>query len=516
MKSQSFIKGTLILLIANIFNRSIGFIYQIVMMRMIKPEGVGLFNIAYPIYILMMVVASMGIPVAVSKLVAEEMAQENPSGAHRIFKTSLLLTILLSFTVTVLVLICSPLLKSHIFPDPRVYHCFLTLLPAIFIVSLCSVFRGYFQGLQMMTPTAITQVGEQIIRIVFGLSLAYLFLPKGIEYAAIGISLGVVLGEVAGFLFMLFIYFKNPINKPKLDLASKVEPLKLTLQKIFNLGLPITLTRFLSTFILSLEAILIPHQLIAWGTSSPTATSIYGQFVGISETLLLTPSVITTAMATALVPAIGEAVGRKNQLLINSRSEEAVRITSIIGIPMVAVFYTLSFELCQTLFGYSLAAIPLIIMAISGPFIYLSQTIIGILNGLGKPSLPFKNMLLSSIIKIGGIYYLTPIYGIEGTSFIIAISYIFMAFLNYRDLKKVTKISLNLKQCFLKPLIASALAGILMWQSKIFFLNHHLEQGLLLILTLLLGGIFYLIILFLLGGIKSQDFNKISLILSKK
>ena len=105
MSGQSFIYGTIVLVAANLFNRSIGFIYQIAMMRMIHPEGVGLFNIAYPIYVLMVVVASLGIPVAISKLVAEEIAKNNFPGAFRIFKLSLYIIGFFSLAITLAVFI---------------------------------------------------------------------------------------------------------------------------------------------------------------------------------------------------------------------------------------------------------------------------------------------------------------------------------------------------------------------------------------------------------------------------
>ncbi len=509
MSGQSFIYGTIVLVAANLFNRSIGFIYQIAMMRMIHPEGVGLFNIAYPIYVLMVVVASLGIPVAISKLVAEEIAKNNFPGAFRIFKLSLYIIGFFSLAITLAVFIGAPILQEYIFPDPKVYYCFLALVPAIVVVSLCSAFRGYFQGLQMMGPTAMTQAAEQVIRITAGLSIAWFLLPKGVEYAAVGISIGVICGELAGFIFMLWIYYRK---RPQISTSTycAFEPITSSLRRIFNLGIPVTLTRFFSTFILSVEAILIPHQLLIWGMGTAEATATYGQFVGISETLLFTPSVITSAMATALVPAISEAMAQRNQYLVQNRSEEAVRLTSIVGMPMIAVFLTLSWELCQTLFGYGSAATALMIMAISGPFLYLSQTVTGILQGLGKPAIPFKNMILASVVKIAGIYYLVPSYGPSGAAVAMSVSYVIMSWLNYRDMKKLTNLHVQAAQCFLKPLLASCLCGIAMWQAKLWLSAWGISQWPLLMFTLTVGALAYLLFLFCIGGIHFHDFTKMT------
>jgi len=201
MSAQSFIYGTAVLLAASIFNRFVGFVYQIFMMRLIKPEGVGLFSMIFPIYVMVLVLASMGIPVAISKLVAEEMAVNNLQGAYRVFKVSLAIICSSALLFTLLLFIASPLLIKYLFPNPSVYKCFVTLIPGVLIVSICSAFRGFFQGLQRMSPTAVTQAVEQLVRVTAGLSIAWLLLPRGVDFAAVGISLGVVL-----FIHALYLY----------------------------------------------------------------------------------------------------------------------------------------------------------------------------------------------------------------------------------------------------------------------------------------------------------------------
>ncbi len=501
---QTFLRGTAILLAANIFNRALGFVYQIAMMRLITPEGVGLFNIAFPIYVLIMVAASMGIPTAVAKLVAEEMAHQNPAGAKRIFRLSLGLVFILSLGLTLLTYPAADLMQTWLFPDPRVYWCFSALLPAIVIVSLCSVFRGYFQGLQMMGPTALTQAGEQIVRVGAGLGLAYYLLPRGIEYAAVGISAGVLAGEAAGFLFMLIIYYQK---KPLAAYPSTFSAPGLSV-KILALGFPVTLNRFGSSLLYSIEAILIPSQLILWGLSTSESTAAYGQFAGISESLLYTPAVITAAMSIALIPAVSEAAALGNQKLLHYRSEEAIRISFLTGWPMVAVFLVLAPELCHCLFGYASAAPPLMIMALSGPFIYVNQILGGILNGLGKPIIPFKSMLFSSLFRIAGLYWIIPLAGLNGAALIMAVSYFIGTVLNYWGIKKITPLSIHWNPTFLKPLWSSLICWLVLSWEKSYFLKHNYQEWTILILSLLTGGLVYLSALILTGGIEKKDWQR--------
>lgn len=515
MSGQSFVYGTFLLLGASIFNKTVGFLYQIAMMRMIKAEGVGLFSMIFPIYVMILVVATMGIPVAISKLVAEEVARNNLPGAYRIFRISLSVIFISSLGLTISLFAGAPLLLRHVFPNPDVYLCFTSLIPAVLVVSLCSAFRGFFQGLQRMGPTAVTQAVEQLVRVCAGLTIAWLLLPRGVNYASVGISLGVVCGELAGFLIMLYIYVtKRPrMSDPRLF---SPEPIGPSLQRIFGLGVPVTLTRFVSTALMSLDALLIPRRLQMSGMSLNEATATYGQFVGVAEALLFTPGVVTIALATALIPAVSDAVARDKSLLINARLQEAVRITILVGAPVASIFLVIPHELCQFLFGYGSAGDALFILALSGPFLYLTQTTTGILQGLGRAGVPFKNLLQASVIKILGIYYLTsiPEFGIRGTALSLAATHITTALLNYRDLRKITGLRVDLAQCVVKPVIAAAVMALVILRLT------PPDRGLLpgipgLALNLIAGALTYILCLYIIGGISPADIRRVKYLLRR-
>lgn len=514
MSRQSFVYGALILLAASFINRFIGFVYQILIIRLIKPEGIGLFNMVFPIYILVVVLATMGIPVAIAKLVAEEMAKNNIMGAQRIFKISLAYIIAFSTFFTILLVAGAPLLLEYVFPNPKVYYIFLCLIPGVIVVSICSAFRGYFQGLQQMTPTAVTQTLEQLVRVVTGLLIAYTLLPRGVEYAAIGVSLGVVIGEIAGCIAMVFLYLSRRDKSP--TITSHYEPFSRTSVRIFGLGIPITLTRFISTLLMSVDAILIPQRLQAAGMSISEATSTYGQLIGIADTLFFTPTMITIALATALIPAISDALSLNNHRLVLSRTSEALRITTVIGLPCSASFFLLPKEMCGVLFGYPDAGIILSALAFSGPFLYFQQTTTGILQGLGKAIKPFKNLVIASVFKILGLYYLTgiPSFGILGSAFALGFSYIIMAVLNYLDLKKLIGYQINWSHDVIKPLLASIGMGAIIWQIKLIILPY--SALLTLIVSIPVGFVAYLAILLALGGLHRKDMHRITDIFGKR
>jgi len=508
MVRQSFIYGAIILLVANFFNRIIGFIYQILMIRLIGPQGVGLFNMVYPIYVLVLVAATAGIPLAIAKLVAEETAKNNFAGAFRAFKIAFLLIVTLSVFFTTVLLIGAPYLKQHVFPNPKVYYCFLSLIPGIIIVALCSAFRGYFQGLQQMVPTAVTQVAENVVRVVAGLSIAYFLLPRGVEYAAIGISLGVILGEFTGFVLMLIIYF---FNRPRVrQPAFPKIPFRVATVRIFGLAIPVTLTRLVATAVMSIDAILIPYRLHAAGLSMSEATAAYGELIGIAMSLMLTPGIITFALATALVPAISDAIALKNYYLVRNRVSESIRLTMLAGVPAAVLLVAVPEQLCQLFFDYSRAGTVLRAITLGGAFLFLSQTTTGILQGMGRADKPLKNLVIGSIVKITGVYYLTaiPSLGIVGTAYAFSLSYAVASLLNYRDLSTLTGIKPELTQWFVKPLSASLIMVLVIVNLYSVLLCIIEAEKICTFISLLVGMPVYIIIMSLTGGIKSQDIER--------
>ncbi|AEG14999.1 stage V sporulation protein B [Desulfofundulus sp. TPOSR] len=511
MSRQSFVYGAFILLLASLCNRLIGFVYQILMIRLIRPEGVGLFNMVYPIYVLVLVLATAGIPVAIAKLMAEEVARGNLGGAYRVFSIAFWWIVASSLFFTLVLILGAPLLQQYVFPNPKVYYCFLSLVPGIIIVSLCSAFRGFFQGLQQMTPTAVTQVVEQLVRVIAGLGIAWFMLPRGIEYAAMGISLGVVLGEFVGFLSMLAIYFKKRPSLSPFAVYCSAPALKVT-GRIFDLAVPVTLTRFVSTAFLSVDAMLIPRRLQVAGMTLNEATGVYGQFVGIAESLLFTPSIVTISLATALVPAISDALAQNDLSLVRGRTEEALRLTMLAGLPATAVFFLLPKELCQAIFGYADAGVALGTLALGGPFLYLQQTTTGILQGLGRAERPLRNLIIAAAFKVAGIYYLTavPALGIRGTALSLCAAYMIMSLLNYRDLKKIIALKVDFGYCLGKPLVATVGMAVVMWYARNFMLGSDDLSRMGLLIVLFLGGATYLLLLFLSGGVHSHDLRRLA------
>ncbi len=209
MTKQTFLKGAFILIIAGLITRFLGFVNRIVIARIMGAEGVGLYMMAVPTLILVINLTQLGLPVAISKLVAEAEANNDRGKIKKILVVSLSITAVLSLIFTTVMILFAPFVAQTLLTDERAYYPLIAISPIVPIVALSSVMRGYFQGKQNMKPTAISQVIEQIVRITLVAVTTTAFLPLGIEYAAAGAMISVVFGELASLLFMIFMFKTN-------------------------------------------------------------------------------------------------------------------------------------------------------------------------------------------------------------------------------------------------------------------------------------------------------------------
>jgi len=505
MPKRTFVYGAAILLGANLVNRILGFAYQYLIMNHIGSEAYGLFNMVFPIYMLALVLTTAGIPLAIAKMVSEEVSLGRTAQAQAIFRLAFWLLFISGAIVSTALYFLTPILTHRIFPDPRVLKIFQICTPAIFIVSLSSVFRGYFQGLQNMIPTAISQICEQLIRVAVGYTAAIRLLNAGVEWAAAGLALGMLAGEIVGLMVIAIQYqyvlpkFKRESHKP--DYSSR-----LILIKLWHLASPVTAGRLLSTGLSALDALLIPLRLQAAGYAAREATTLFGQLGGAAFTLLTFPSVFTFALATSLVPAISEAAARRQLHVVRARSAEAIRLTILIGIPCLIILFYFSRPLTSFFKSTEIAPV-LRVLALGGIFSYIQQTTTGILQGLGKVHLPVLHSIIAAIIRIPLLVYLTglPQWGLRGTALAYTISFIVMAVLNLMAISRYTGMPLDLQRFLLQPL--SGGIGMLL----IFHFLDPIFGGQLrgYILEFSAGIALYSMILFFNGGVSLTDLKRL-------
>ena len=490
MAKQSYLKGAFILLLANIMVKSMGFVYQIIVVRMISPEGIGIFNMIFPLYITALVLTTAGLPLAVSKFVAEEIALNKKENAENIFSSAITLLFVFSTIITFLFILIAPALIKTLYADHRILPAFLFLLPALLFVSLSSVIKGFFQGLQDMRPTAITQLIEQIIRISSGVLLIFILRPYGLIWTAVGLSLAVFFSELAGLIYLVTLY-KNKISRHIFQ-----RPSLAIIKRLLTFSIPISITRITSSIVSTIEASLIPNLLKKAGYTLSQATSFYGELSGVAFTILAIPSTLTYSLATTLVPAISEAQSKNQQQLLCQRTSEAIGITIIAGIPCGLILFFWGPIITKLLFNVTQAGEILRLLALGSIFLYLLQTSSGILQGLGCVKTNFLTTSIGGIIKISGIYFLGAhaIWGPSRIALSYVTAYFVVSLLNLIIIKR--KIGLSLQQGFFPRLL---LAGSFLFIALTYLQNIVEHNLLLLILSTFALAFLFLITLFITG-----------------
>ncbi|MHA6485121.1 stage V sporulation protein B [Paenibacillus sp. strain BS8-2] len=438
MTKQTFIKGAMILLIAGIVNRILGFVPRITLPRIIGAEGVGLYQLSYPFLIVMLTIITGGIPLAISKWIAEAESARDHARVKSIFRTAMLLTILIASVLTIVMLLFAPFIIRHLLPDTRVYNTFLIMSPLLLIIGISSVYRGYFQGKQNMIPGAVAQTLETIIRIIASLIFAYMLLPYGLEWAAAGAMLGVVAGEIGALAVMLLSYkskqerrlSNEAKNASKAAAPSAGETTQQphfwgkrpVLKRLLGLSIPVTGSKLVGSLSYLLESIFTAKSLAAAGIITGIATAQYGALQGMIIPLLLLPTALTYSLAVSLIPSLSEAAARGDKALIQKRMHQSMRIALVSGAPFVVVMSLFAEPLCRIIYAHEEYAPMLQLMAPIGIFIYLQAPLQAALQALDRPGAALINTFIAACVKLILIVQLAsrPELGINGA--IIAIN----------------------------------------------------------------------------------------------
>ncbi len=520
-RGQSFLKGALILSAAGLGVRLMGAGLKIFLAAVMGDEGIGLYQMAYPVYTTLLAISTAGIPIAVSKLVAENLAQKDFRGAYRVFKIALIILTFLGSGFSLLLFFGANLFARRIAQDPRAYYPLIGISPAIFLVTIMSVFRGFFQGQQEMMPTAFSQIVEQLGRIIAVVVLVYLLLPRGLEFAAAGAAFGAVVGALFSLLFLLYLFFRSR----KVFLAQIERQIILkdfsslqVLYRIAALAIPITLGSLVIPLINLVDLSVVPLRLHQAGFTTAQATALYGQLTGMANSVIQLPVLLTIALAMSLVPAISEAQALGSSSLIRERTGLAMRVTLFFAIPASLGLFILAEPTTLVLFGNVEASYPLAILSFAVVFLSLYTATSGILQGLGRTLDPVKNMLLGAVIKFILSWVLTamPALHVGGAAFSTVAGFSVASFFNIRKVSMLTGWRFSFRELLLKPLAAAFFMswGVLISSkllSPVFgsFISGRVAEALLLISAILLGLAVYVLVLILIGGLTEADLKAI-------
>lgn len=463
--NNKFLKGTLILTVSSIVVKVIGSLNWIILSRVLGGEGIGLYQMGFPIYLMAITLSSAGIPVAISIITAEKLAQKDFLGAKRVFNVSLRLLFVTGLVfASTLFFGAHWLIDNHWIRDSRAYYSIIALAPAVFFVTFLASFRGYLQGWQIMTPTAASEIVEQLMRVVTMIVFANMFMPHGLAYAAGGASMGAGVGAFCALLVLMWFYGRLK-QKLKADLQQQNplatrESARAIISRLLRLALPVSMSSLMLPVVANLDLLIVPQRLEAAGFHISQATEFFGYLTGMAVPLINLATIFTAAMTISLVPAISESRALNDVFGIRAKTRTAFRVALIITCPCFVGMYFLAEKIAALIYNAPGAADAIQTMSVGILLLGLHQISTGILQGLGRTSIPVINMILAAAVKVFLSWTLTaiPTLGIKGAAMATVVDFGLAAVLNMIFIYKYTGFALSFSGVF-KPAVSAAAMG---------------------------------------------------------
>lgn len=515
-KGNKFIKGAAILGIAGVVIKLLGAVFRIPLTNWIGDDGMSYYGFAYSIYGALLVLSTAGIPVAISRMVSERIAVGEYKNAHKVFKVAISLLFVIGIISFAACYFGGEAITAAL-GNPEAALAVKAISPALLFVPLFSAFRGYFQGRQNMNPTAISEITEQLIRVIVGLYLAYKLLDTGMKEAAAGASFGASAGSIAGLGIIVVIYLLNRKTiRRKIDLNTQhVEETAVILRKIVAIAVPIIIGSEIMPIMTLLDTGIIMTRLQATGWSYEEAKSLYGLLSGFCNSLIAFPQVFTQAVAVSLVPAIAAAF-KVNDLHGPHGVQENIRLgyrtTMIMAFPCAFGIFALAEPILLLLYpaqkASAIAAVPtLMIMAISVIFLAVTQTSVGVLQSIGKQMVPVVHLAIGCVGKVIVTFILVgiPAFNIKGAALGTMLAYVVALILNNRAVKKYTGTTFNYELTYVRPCIAAAIMGVCAFAAHKLVMLATAHNSIATLAGIMTGVIVYGVLIFALKAITIEE-----------
>ena len=520
-KAESFLKGTLILTVASFVVKVIGSLNWIFVSRILGGEGIGLYQMAFPIYFFAMSISQAGVPVAISIITAERVALKDVFGARRVFRISMTLMVFTGLLFSLLTYFGAGwLIEWQFIRDPRAYMAVVALSPTIFFVTLLASSRGYLQGWQRMTPTAVSQIVEQIFRVLTMVLFASLLLPMGLDYAAAGASLGAFAGAIGGLLVLVYYHWKldkdiereygpNLVPPP----GEAPAPLGAIVRRIFSLALPVSAASIMLPIVSNLDLLIVPQRLEVAGYTVPQATELFGYLTGMAVPLVNLATILTASLAVSIVPAISEARALKDTQRVYNQTAAAVRISNFVCFPAFVVVFVLATPISTLIYNAPGAGPAVLVSSFSIVLLGLHQVSTAVLQGLGHPKIPMINMILAAAVKVALNWILTaiPWLGIMGAAWATAADMGVAAVINLYFIWRYIGYRMELLQLF-KTMAAAAFMAGAVYLFYSFVMSTLAVNAVATFGSVFVGVIVYVAALILVRGLLEEDMARIPFI----
>ena len=318
MQKKSFVQGAAVLGLAGLICKVIGALFRIPLYNLLG-DGMAYYEAVYPYYSWLLVISSAGIPTAISRMVAERVTVGDYRGAKRVFRKAQILLLGIGIATSLIMFAGAGWFASLVEVGEGVVLSFRALAPALLFVSLMCAYRGYLQGLQCMTGTAVSQLTEQVVKLLAGLLFAAKLLPRGLEYAAMGALLGIALSELLALVVIAAFYWQKQRTLPDTAVRQRTEERGI-LQSLLAIAIPVTIGASIMPMTGIIDSVLIVSTLKDIGFTEAEANMRYVALRTNVATVINMPAVLTVALAMSLVPAVGDAITQTSAAYRSPRS----------------------------------------------------------------------------------------------------------------------------------------------------------------------------------------------------
>lgn len=495
-KKETLVKGIIALLFSQILIKIIGLAYKLYLTNKsgFGDSGNAIYSAGFQIYALLLTFSSTGVPNAIAKLVSERVAIGDNKGAHKIFKIAFFTFTLFGLIGTVLLFISAKVIAVRFLEIPEAEYSLITLSPSIFFVSIISVFRGYFNGRQNLVVTAKSQTLEQIFKTIITISIVEIvahITKNNTTLMAGAANLATTVATILSFTYIL-IYYKTRREEIAEEIVQSVNyvptRIRKTLKIILKESIPISLTSLMSSFNKNIDLFTVVKILKRF-MSENEAKIQYGILSGKIDTLCILPLALNVPLVTGMVPVISRTVATGDSDELTKKIEIFLKTTIIIALPSTMGLIIFSSQILNLLFPNANSGAQILqINAISIFFSMLSQTINGILQGIGKSNIPLIGFSIGMLFKFFSniILVANKNIGIKGAAIGNIICNVIVCGIGTIYIIKNTNIKIDKKRIILKPLLATTvMSAICIFLKK--FLKTFFTEKINTILSIALG-----------------------------
>lgn len=510
MRANSFVHGSILMVMINLVVRAVDFAYDVMLSKYIGAEGLGLFHMAKSVMLIFIVISTAGIPTAISRLVAEYKSKRRANAIKKILIVSILLALAFGITFSTIIALFGDEIAIKLYKNETIIPAIYFLIPSIILLPLTITFRGYYYGLRIVTVPSVSNIIEHVAQFIIVFIMLYLAYPmEPITGATIAVC-GTAIGEVFDLIWLTSMLKRS--NRGLAYIPSQRESSLKILKQIFSISSPIAVADVISVILRFANSIFIPQRLMKIGFTNSEAVSTLGRISGMAMPLISLTFIVTGAIATNLVPNLSENVAIKRYDLAKRDIIFSIKMTLLAAIPLTLIYIYYSEPLGYFIYEDLEVGKFIKLMAFGTIFISLEHTFSGILNGLNKQIAATRNRLIGLFAQVFCIYSLVgnPKFGVYGFFVGFFVSGIIIFVLDKITIRKKIKLNMNYKDIILKPIIAASAMIIIINNSINMLGKFNISEPLCFFTSLAIGGISYVVVLLITKAIPRDIIKKLA------